>query len=134
MEFDLEKQAEVQSWLIKSRDDLRAADAAMKATPPVLGVTVYLAQQAAEKAMKGFLTWHDQKFRKTHNLVEIGEQCAAIDISLEPLLRQAAGLTKYAWKFRYPGEPNDPTMEDAERAISVATEVREAILSRLRVM
>jgi HEPN domain-containing protein len=131
MGLDLEKEAEVRGWLIKADDDLRAADAAMKATPPVLGVAVYLAQQAAEKAMKGFLTWHDRKFRKTHNLVEIGGQCAAIDSSLEPLLRKAPDLTKYVWRFRYPGEPNDPSMEDAERAIAV--EVREAVLSRLQV-
>ncbi len=30
--------------------------------------------------MKAFLAWHDRPFRKTHNLIEIGEQCAAIDV------------------------------------------------------
>jgi prevent-host-death family protein len=29
---------------------------------------VFHAQQAAEKAMKGYLSWHDQAFRKTHDL------------------------------------------------------------------
>ena len=33
--------------------------------------------------MKGFLTWHDRPFRKTHNLVEVGEACATVDATLE---------------------------------------------------
>ncbi|MGP8245321.1 MAG: HEPN domain-containing protein [Bryobacteraceae bacterium] len=36
-------------------------------------------QQAAEKALKGFLTWNGCTFRKTQNLEEIGEQCLAVD-------------------------------------------------------
>jgi HEPN domain-containing protein len=132
MGFDWEKEAEVGAWLSKANEDLRAADAAMKADPPVLGVALFLAQQAAEKSMKAFLTWHDQSFRKTHNLVEIGEQCVAIDPSLEPLFRKAARLSEYAWKFRYPGEPAEPIRDEAEKAIDLAREVRSAILSRTK--
>lgn len=132
MAFDPEKEAEVGAWLTKAEDDLRAAEAAMKAEPPVLGVALFLAQQASEKAMKGFLTRHDLLFRKTHDLVEIGHQCVGIDPSLEPLFQEAARLTEYSWKFRYPGEPGEPTREEAERALVLAREVQRAILSRLK--
>lgn len=74
---------------------------------------------------------HGTAFRKTHNLVEIGETCAALDPALDPLLRRAAPLTEYAWKFRYPVEPEEPTREEAEAALATAREVYEAILSRL---
>jgi HEPN domain-containing protein len=80
------------------------------------------------KALKGFLTWHDQPFRKTHNLVEIGEQCVTIDTTLEDLARRAARLTEYAWKFRYPGEPAEPPVEEAQEALACAREVYEAVL------
>jgi hypothetical protein len=50
-----------------------------------------------------------QPFRKTHDLAEIGRQCAAIDVSLEPLLKRAESLTAYAWAFRYPGCINSGT-------------------------
>jgi hypothetical protein len=53
-----------------------------------------------EPRLAGFLTWHDLPFRKTHDLAEIGHQCASLDPSLEPLLMRAASLTQYAWKFR----------------------------------
>lgn len=81
--------------------------------------------------MKGFLTWHSQVFRKTHNLTELGEMCARLAPGLEPLLRRAAGLTDYAWKFRYPGEPDEPPREEAEGALTLAREVYDAILLRL---
>ena len=39
--------------------------------------------------------------------------------------------TEYAWKFRYPGEDEEPTREEAERALAVAREAYEAICARL---
>jgi HEPN domain-containing protein len=96
--------------------------------PPLTADIAFHAQQLAEKALKGFLTWHDQPFRKTHNLVEIGQQCVAIDATLEDLARRAARLTEYAWKFRYPGEPAEPALEEA---LAMARKVYEAVLCRL---
>ena len=36
-------------------------------------------QQAAEKSLKAFLTWHERAFRRTHELEELGEDYRAID-------------------------------------------------------
>ena len=66
-----------------------------------------------------------------HDLAEIGRRCAGIDPSLESLLMRAASLTQYAWRFRYPGEPQEPSVEEAKRAIALAREVYEAVVSRL---
>jgi HEPN domain-containing protein len=117
--------------LVKASEDLRAAAFELTAQPPLSSDIVFHAQQAAEKVMKGFLTWHDRPFRKTHNLVEVGEACAAVDATLEALLRRAAPLTEYAWKFRYPGEPDSPPLDEAEAALALAREVYDAILNRL---
>src|SRR3990167_8195952 len=95
--------ADTRAWLARALDDLRCADIDLAATPPLLGDTTFHCQQAVEKALKAFLTWHDRPFRKTHDLVELGGQCVAIDASLEPLLQPAAPLTEYAWRYRYPG-------------------------------
>jgi HEPN domain-containing protein len=75
---------------------------------------VFHAQQAVEKALKAFLTWHGRAFRNTHNLVELGEAWSELDPTLEALLRHAAPLTEYAWKFRYPGHPEEPTPEEVQ--------------------
>ena len=92
--------AETRSWLAKAASDLRAGNHDLTSEPPLTGDSVFHAQQAAEKSMKGFLAWHDQPFRKTHDLAELGRQCAGVDASLEPLLRRAESLTVYAWIFR----------------------------------
>jgi HEPN domain-containing protein len=131
MPLDPARVAEARAWFIKAALDLRAAEFERTGDPLLSADVVFHCQQLAEKAMKGFLAWHDHPFRKTHNLVELGQQCAAIDPGLEPVLRRAAGLTEYAWKFRYPGEPGVPSSEETGEALGIATEVYEALLSRL---
>jgi len=61
--------------------DLRTAAHQLTAAPPFTGDAVFHAQQAAEKSLKGFLAWHDVPFRKTHDLAEIGRQCAESEVS-----------------------------------------------------
>ena len=131
MRHDPERIAETRSWFVKANQDLRAGDFEFKADPPLTGDIVFHAQQAVEKSLKGFMCWHDRPFRKTHNLVELGEAATAIDSSLEPMLRRAAPLTEYAWRFRYPGEPEEPPVEEAREAIQLARAVVEGLLERL---
>lgn len=96
-----------------------------------MGDIMFHAQQAAEKAMKAFLTWHDVPFRKTHNLEELGRQCVALDFTLAALVDQAVPLTEYAWRFRYPGEFDQPAREEAETALAAARSLFQAILARV---
>jgi HEPN domain-containing protein len=117
---DIVRVADTRAWLVKAATDLRAADHEFTAIPPLLGDVAFHCQQAAEKTLKGFLTWHNQPFRRTHNLEEIGEQCLAIDPSLENLIDLAAPLSEYAWAFRYPGDPDDPSEDEARAALDVA--------------
>ena len=105
MASDPELVAETRAWFVKASNDIRAAEALSAVSQPLLDEAVFHCQQAAEKALKGFLTWNGRAFRRTHNLEEIGERCLAIDASLREVVDQAVPLSEYAWKFRYPGEP-----------------------------
>jgi len=126
------RQQDVRAWLLKAELDLKAAAHEMSAPGEALwGDVMFHAKQAAEKAMKAFLAWHDVPFRKTHNLEELGQQCAASDATLAAIADQAAPLTEYAWKFRYPGESDEPHPAEAEEAMAAARQVYDAILSRL---
>ncbi|MHB1846620.1 MAG: HEPN domain-containing protein [Deltaproteobacteria bacterium] len=80
---------DTRAWLVKAAEDLRAADHERTAQPPLSGDIVFHAQQAAEKSLKAFLAWNDQPFRKTHNLIELGDACTRIDPALQPLLAKA---------------------------------------------
>jgi HEPN domain-containing protein len=91
---------DARAWLAKAELDLKAAAHEMEAPAKGLwGDVMFHAQQAAEKAMKAFLAWHDVPFRKTHNLEELGQQCVQVDATLAAVADQAAPLTEYAWKF-----------------------------------
>lgn len=68
MAHDPVKIEETRSWFRKAGDDLRAASVDVEAEPPLLEDALFHCQQAVEKAMKGFLAWHDQPFGKTHSL------------------------------------------------------------------
>lgn len=128
---DAARIAETREWLSKAQIDLRAADHDRTADPPITADMVFHAQQVVEKTLKAFLCWYDVPFRKTHNLVELGEQCAGIEGSIEPLLRKAAVLTEYAWKFRYPGDAEEPEIAEADEAVALARAVHKAVLDRL---
>ena len=124
--------ANTRRWLTHARDDpILAEDAAGKGRSPFLQDALFHCQQAAEKAFKAFLTWHDIAFRKIHDLEMIGQDCLAQDPTLGAVVDQAVRLTQYAWRFRYPGAPYNPTPEEASDALSVAHQAVEAIRSRL---
>lgn len=131
MPLDPERVKEVREWFRKASEDLRAAIVDLAAQPPLTGDAAFHSQQAAEKAIKGFLSWHDQPFGKTHNLVVLGEACSAIDGTLDAILREAAVLTEFVWRFRYPGEDEPPTREGAMKSLDLARRLYDAILQRL---
>lgn len=131
MPADPIRAADTTGWLVKAQEDLAVADLSQTAPKPLTSGTVFHAQQAPEKALKGFLTWHDRPFRKTHNLLETGKACWEIDPSLEEVARRAGPLTEYAWRFRYPGETVAPSLEEAREALALAREVFDAIVARL---
>jgi hypothetical protein len=86
--------AEAKAWFKKAAADLRAAEHAVLAQPPLFEDLLFHWQQTAEKALKGFLVWHSKPFRKTHSLEEIGELCLAIDPTLKPVIDPLAPLTQ----------------------------------------
>lgn len=131
MPHDPVRVADTSSWLEKATTDIRSARADLDVTPPILTDALFHCQQAVEKALKAFLTWHDQPFRRTHDLVELGMQCADVAADLESLLRSAAPLTEYAWKYRYPGEVDSPTRQQTEESIEIADRVVSTILQKL---
>jgi hypothetical protein len=46
---------------------------------------------------------------------------------LQDLVDAATPLSEYAWKYRYPGEEEFPTVEETDEALSIAQVTLEAI-------
>jgi HEPN domain-containing protein len=131
MPLDPARVEDTKAWLIRASEDLRGAEVDLAALPPLLGDALFHCQQAVEKVLKAFLTWHDLAIRKTPDLAVIGEKCVAVDPTLNSMLRRSATLTEYAWKYRYPGDSSAPTQAEAEEALALAGEVVKAVVSRL---
>jgi HEPN domain-containing protein len=119
---------ETRQWTARAGRDLALARRVAGEFP---AESLFHCQQAAEKWLKAFLTWHQVAFRKTHELRELGRACCQIDGTLADLLEPAYLLSSYAWRFRYPGAPYEPTEEEANEAIALAEGARAAILARL---
>lgn len=123
--------AETRAWLRKAAVDMHAAEHDLTASPPLFADAVFHCQQVVEKTLKAFLMWHNIPFRKTHSLEELGEQCLDLDQSMKSLIDKAVPLTEYAWKFRYPGEPEEPSREEAQESLDIARAIFGSITSRL---
>lgn len=120
---------ESRAWMRKAAVDLRAARALLNAGIP--GPALFHCQQAAEKSLKAFLTWHKVIFRRVHDLEETGALCVSIDPALAPVVKRAEPLTAFAWKLRYPGDLSDPEMSEAEDGLEIARQVFNEIRRRL---
>ena len=120
---------ETRAWLDRARRDLRAAR--LLTAGDANAEALFHCQQAVEKALKAFLTFHERTFRKTHDLGDLSPECLAIDDSLQSAVSQAEGLTQYAWRFRYPGMPYEPDSTEAQdglqRAAAVVLEVERRL-------
>jgi len=55
-------------WIMRADDDLRLAELIMSDSEPVYWAVAFHAQQCAEKALKGLLTFHDVRAGKTHDI------------------------------------------------------------------
>ncbi|CAN5146524.1 hypothetical protein BH23CHL1_BH23CHL1_17780 [soil metagenome] len=90
---------------------------------------MFHSQQCAEKSLKGFLLWHEQRFGKIHDIAILVSSCEKIDPEFA-LLAPAAELSDYAVDFRYPGHI-PPTPEQADEALRLARLVLSMVAKKI---
>lgn len=121
----------VRSWLIKARHDLASARKLAAGDEPLLDTAVYHCQQAGEKAVKGFLVFHDQRFKKTHDIRALRTLAEQYESGFSPWQQAAEKLTPYAAVFRYPAEFEEPTQEEFDQALQAAEGLFDYVCSVL---
>ena len=119
------------SWLIKASRDLLSARELAEAATPLLDTAAYHCQQAAEKALKGFLLYHDVRFEKSHDLELLIGQTANIDGRFADYVEAARLLTPLAVEYRYPGLFVEPEPEELRDAFAAARALYDFILGLL---
>ena len=111
-------------WLFLAQRDLRAAKLLVGEEP---SSALFHCQQAVEKSLKAYLSFHNVPFRKTHDTRELAEQCTALNAALSTILAEASTLTEYAVEFRYADAPRDPDELEAEEALLLTQRVVDQI-------
>ena len=116
------------SWLAKAQSDLATARLLIAGEEPHLDTGSYHCQQAAEKAIKAWLTAVEIPFIKTHSLEILVNLCSPSAPGMQRFLSHAAELTPLATEFRYPGDVFEPSAVEAERALRLAEELASWII------
>ena len=119
----------VEMWFQKSATDLKTAKLlSSQNQEDFLGSSVFHAQQAAEKAIKGYLTMKKVRFPKTHDIAKLLKLIATVDPDFAGQLAPATILTQFATAYRYPEEVEPPeplTDQSCAKAYAIAVWVYE---------
>jgi HEPN domain-containing protein len=121
----------VREWLGRAQADMHGAKVAMTGTPLIAEHVCFHSQQAVEKALKAFLVHHGVDFPWTHQIGLLLDLCRERDHSFERLMADAAPMTEYAVRWRYPFFGPPPSVEQAGLALATARGVLAFVLARL---
>lgn len=118
-------------WQKRAEDDIRAMEVMLK-EGGLPNPICFHAQQSAEKYLKGFLDFHDVEFAKIHSLIQLLDQCIAVDLKLESLKDNVVFLNTFYIETRYPGDYPSFSIKDAKEAYLAALRVKEFVLGKIK--
>lgn len=124
---DPEKIAETRRWLRYAREDFSGAEEIMEQKTGLSRHVCWLAQQAAEKAIKAGLVFMQIDFPKTHDLDAL-RNLLPDEWKSKNECADLAALTEWSVEARYPGNWPDATESDAAEALRQAKSVLQAVV------
>jgi HEPN domain-containing protein len=131
--MDEAKRDLVRAWLSKARNDLITARAIGNLPDGPLDTAIYHCQQAAEKAVKGYLAFRDHRLERSHDIVRLAEIASSYEVSFNAHSEAAITLTPYATAYRYPGESAtlEPSRAEFDEALRLSGKLFDFVLSLL---
>jgi HEPN domain-containing protein len=117
---------EAKRWLRFAAEDLRGAEGLMLQPDAMPRHACWLAQQAAEKAIKAVLVFQEIEFPKTHDLDALRNRVPE-GWRLNLKAPDLAGLTEWSVEARYPGDWPEATAADAREALDQARGILESV-------
>jgi HEPN domain-containing protein len=123
-----------ETWLIKSRNDLKSSRKLIEGEDAVLDTSIYHTQQCAEKALKAYLAFKKHPVEKTHDVEYVIELCSDYNPEFENLIEDAEKLNPYSTLYRYPGVLLEPEEEDVREAIQVAEKILKFVEKEIELL
>lgn len=121
----------VQEWFTKGDHDIESAQSLFE-KQGYTDIIAFLIQQAIEKYLEGYLTYHGWKLKKIHNLQELINEATKIDKSFEGLLDACIKISKYYIDTRYPGFPSEYSPEEIKKSLFVAQKIIKKIKQNIK--
>jgi HEPN domain-containing protein len=121
-------------WLLQAKHDMD--DARYAAEGNRFNLACFLAQQAAEKALKGYLYAKGRSLILAHSVARLCQAATETDATFDSLRALASPLDKYYIPTRYPnglpgGIPSEAFDQiDANRALELADDVIQFVEKR----
>lgn len=122
--------AEARRWIRFAEEDLQAAQAMLVGTTAAPRHACWLAQQAAEKALKAVLISHEIDFPWRHDLDAL-RNLLPEGLKTRDDHPDLAALTEWAVEARYPGEWPEASEDDSRTAVEQASAVLDSARSDL---
>lgn len=123
----------VKEWFFIADKDLESAIFLKNMKPVPLEIICYHCQQCAEKYIKGFLAFKEEKIEKSHNLVLLNKKCREYNIDFKEIEEECLRLTDYGINVRYPFHI-DLTEFDMKLAIKDASKVKKFVLTKAEIV
>ena len=116
-------------WFKIAIRDLRDCEALIALGPNHKHSAAYHAQQCAEKAIKGFLTYSEFRVPKTHDLGALAKLVSSVEPELSKLILRHKSLTNLAIAYRYPDAESKPlTFATTKSAAKKARQIYDQCL------
>ena len=110
-----------QAWFNKAERDFVLIQDMLPNAVSYPDLLCYHCQQAAEKYLKALLLHHGQSVKKTHDLEELVDLLAPLEVSIMvDHYNNALKINDYAIISRYPSMIGDPTEADILEAVASA--------------
>lgn len=122
---------EARRWLQYAHEDLSAAELILQHPTIAYRHVCWLAQQSAEKSIKGALIFLQIDFRRTHDL-DVLLNLLPAEFEVHSKFADLAELTEWAVESRYPGDWQEANEYDARNAFKQAQEIFESIMADLK--
>lgn len=124
---------EIELWLSKGDHDLGTAKITYLHIPEYLDTVTFHCQQAVEKYLKAYLIFLSIPFKFTHDLVYLLDLIVQKDLDFHNYYEIVSELQGYAIEVRYPNETIFLSNEKVEKALMIASNMRELVTLQMNV-
>lgn len=122
----------VKLWFQKADEDELNIKSILKHKDGTPSVACFLAQQMAEKYLKGFLIFIKNDLIKIHDLVKLEELISEYFPDIKTIHMEISMLGVFYIETRYPGDFPEFSWLEAEKSYASAKTIKKFVLEKIK--